>query len=639
MYRLLPVLLSLSLAVVACSGPKQLSPSDDMSRNGKTVAVEKSEPAKIDSARLLRLEIAHGSFLRALALERQGEFAIAEEFMRHAYEADSENRYLAFSVLELMIRRGAGASDEALRLAERAKSLKGKKTSGQYALLGRVYSEASNLDSALLYYKKAVEASEQNLHAAYEYSLLLEISRDTKELIRIYGILLPQIGYQQAMLERQISLLAETKNDSAMADLLGAVYEARGDRAFLENRIRLLLGMKRFEEALRSTEEFRADSAYTDDSLSVAFLTAAYVGLGQDSVALDTLRDIYRRNPNFGNVLMKLALVEIKLGRMDQAKIHLERLSETDRYATAAFNMLNIIALDEGDSAKSLEYLERAYARDPIAYRANLIVRYAGMQKYSKAYRLLDELLKPDSLVDLARKKIQETGNLEKIRKFDEMATLALANTHFEYGTLQQMNAEMLEAVPTTPPKRDSAKALRENANAHYREAARIGGETQNILFSYGSNLLSLGKIDSAIVVFRKIFANFPTDAMAKNHLGYTLVDLNRSADELKWGISLIDEALALDPDEVAYKDSKGWALYREGKFREALALMEDVETKQDSFPDMFLRDTSIFAHLAAICQALSLKDRAIGYYEKVLSIDPQNENARRQIEILRREE
>lgn len=111
MYRLLPVLLSFSLAVVACSGPKQLSPSDDMSRNVKIVAAEKSEPAKIDSARLLRLEIAHGSFLRALALERQGEFAIAEEFMRHAYEADSENRYLAFSVLELMIRRGAGASD------------------------------------------------------------------------------------------------------------------------------------------------------------------------------------------------------------------------------------------------------------------------------------------------------------------------------------------------------------------------------------------------------------------------------------------------------------------------------------------------------------------------------------------------
>ncbi len=638
MVRLWLVLLSLSLAVVACSGPKQLSMSDGSAKNVETVAERKPETAKIDSARLLRLEIAHGSFLRALALERQGEFGIAEEFMRHAYAADSENRYLAFSVLELMIRRGAGASDEALRLAERAKSLKGKKTSGQYALLGRVYSEASNLDSALAYYRKAVEASEQNLHAAYEYSLLLEISRDTKELIRIYGILLPQIGYPQAMLERQISLLAESKNDSAMADLFGAVYEVRGDRAFLENRIRLLFGMKRFDEALRATEEFRADSAFTDDSLSVAFLTAAYVGLGQDSVAMDTLRAIYRRNPNQGYVLMKLALLETKLGKMDQAKIHWERLATTDRYAASALRFLSEMALEDKDSVKSLEYLERAYAREPI-YRNRLLVRYAGMKEYSKAYRLLDEALEPDSLVDMARKKIQESGNLEKLRQFDEMETLSLADTHLKYGTLLQMHAEMLEAVPTTALKKDSAMALRESANRHYREAARIGGETQDQLFSYGSNLLSLGKIDSAIVVFRKIFANFPTNAMAKNHLGYTLVDLNRNADELKWGISLIDEALALDPDEVAYKDSKGWALYREGKFREALKWLEDVETKQDSFPEMFQRDTSIFAHLAAICQALSLKDRAIGYYEKVLSIDPQNDNARRQIEILKREE
>ena len=225
--------LFLLLIVVACSGPKQLAQPETPTENVKAVAVKKSEPLKIDSARLLRLEIAHGSFLRALALERQGEFGMAEEFMRHAYEADSENRYLAFSVLELMVRRGAGASDEALKLADRAKLLKGKKTSSQYALLGRVYSEASNLDSAIVYYKKAVEASEQNLHAAYEYSLLLEITRDTKELVRIYGLLLPQIGYPQAMLERQISLLAEAKNDSAMADLFGAVYEARGDRAFL----------------------------------------------------------------------------------------------------------------------------------------------------------------------------------------------------------------------------------------------------------------------------------------------------------------------------------------------------------------------------------------------------------------------
>ena len=86
--------------------------------------------------------------------------------MQHAYESDPENRYLAFSVLELMVLRGA--SSEAAALAEKAKNLKGKQTSNQYALLGRVYSEQSNLDSALAYYKKAVDSSDQNLRAAYE---------------------------------------------------------------------------------------------------------------------------------------------------------------------------------------------------------------------------------------------------------------------------------------------------------------------------------------------------------------------------------------------------------------------------------------------------------------------------------------
>lgn len=624
--------------LVACSGSKPLMRSAP-AQSSEPSPARISRPAAIDSAKLLRLEIAHGSFLRALALERQGELELAEQFMLHASEADSGNRYLAFSVLDLMLRRGEGSSEEASKLAERAKSLKGKRTSNQYYILGRVYSERSNLDSALLYYKKAVDTGEQNLHAAYEYSLLLEISHDTEELVRVYGLLLPQIGFPQAMLERQISLLAETRNDSAMADLFGAVYEARGDRAFLENRIRLLLGMKRFEEALSATEEFRADSAFADDSLSVAFLVAAYTGLERDSVATDTLRAIYKRNPNSGNVLLKLALFETKLGEKEQAKIHWERLSGMDRFAGAAFGMLSVMSLDAGDSAKSLEYLERAYRREPAAFRNNLIARYAYAKDFVKAYPLLDEALVPDARIDSAREKILASGNLEELRKFDAAATLAVANVHFEYGTLLQMNAEELEAIPTNAQKKDSAKVLREKAQGHYGEAARIGGETQNLLFACGSNMLSLGKVDSAIVVFRKIFQKYPADAMSKNHLGYTLVDLNRNADELKWGISLIDEALALNPDEIAYKDSKGWALYREGKFREALAVMENVESKRDSFPEMFARDTSIYAHLAAICQALSLSERAVGYYRKVLEIDPQNDNAKRQIEILTKKE
>ena len=50
----------------------------------------------------------------------------------------------------------------------------------------------------------------------------------------------------------------------------------------------------------------------------------------------------------------------------------------------------------------------------------------------------------------------------------------------------------------------------------------------------------------------------------------------------------------------------------------------------------MYYQDTSIYSHLAAICQALSLNQRALDYYQRVLNIDPKNENAKKQIEVLK---
>ena len=91
-----------SLVLVACSGSKQVVVQQAPVVSASAESVKKSNyPVKMDSAELLRLEIAHSSYLRALALQNQGEYGLAEQFMQHAYESDPENRFLAFSVLEL----------------------------------------------------------------------------------------------------------------------------------------------------------------------------------------------------------------------------------------------------------------------------------------------------------------------------------------------------------------------------------------------------------------------------------------------------------------------------------------------------------------------------------------------------------
>lgn len=626
----------LSFGMFACS-PSKPAVTVDAPQADSLSSKNKTPPFSVpmDSVELLRKEIAHGSFLRALTLQSQGELGLAEQFLVHAHEADPENRFLAFSVLDLMDKRGAS---DAAEFAEKIKGLAGKKTSGQYALLGRVYGGVSNLDSALAYYKKAVDLNERDFRALYEYSLLLEIVREKEELSRVYGILLPQIGYPQSMLERQVGLLAEAKKDSALADLLGDVYEVRGDRAFLESRIRLLFGMKRYEEALSAVEEFRADSAHADDSLSIAFLVAVHVDLKQDTVALDSLKAIYKRHPAREFVLMDIALLETKLGMKEQAKIHWGRLAESDTYRAAANGMLSAYALADGDTVGAVGYLEKAYRADPARYRESLVAQYLNQKAFAKIYPILDEAIRPDAKRDSLRALLLSAGDLERVREFDREVSMDLAATHSEYGFILQMNADYLERGWTISGSRDSAEILRKKSSEHFIEAAQIGGENPQILFAYGVNLLAFRQVDSAIVVFKKIFEKNPSDAVAKNHLGYTLVDLNRSAEEVRWGSSLIDEALKLEPSSVAFMDSKAWALYREGKVQEALALMEKVESfaKEDSLKDMFYRDTSIFVHLAEICQSLGLNERSTGYYLKVLEIDPANANAKKQIELLK---
>ena len=63
-----------------------------------------------------------------------------------------------------------------------------------------------------------------------------------------------------------------------------------------------------------------------------------------------------------------------------------------------------------------------------------------------------------------------------------------------------------------------------------------------------------------------------PGNAKLMNDLGFFLINENRNVEE---GLSLIDKALKINPDDYSLLDSKGWGLYKKGKHQEALELMK----------------------------------------------------------------
>jgi tetratricopeptide (TPR) repeat protein len=77
---------------------------------------------------------------------------------------------------------------------------------------------------------------------------------------------------------------------------------------------------------------------------------------------------------------------------------------------------------------------------------------------------------------------------------------------------------------------------------------------------------------DRAENYFRQAISMHPNDPYLLNELAYFLIDNDRNIEE---GLKLADQSLKVHPDNYLYLDTKGWGLYKQGKKKEALELLE----------------------------------------------------------------
>lgn len=80
-----------------------------------------------------------------------------------------------------------------------------------------------------------------------------------------------------------------------------------------------------------------------------------------------------------------------------------------------------------------------------------------------------------------------------------------------------------------------------------------------------------IGDWPKAEADFRKALELQPGQPSVQNYLGYSLVEQRRNLDE---ALSLIQQAVAGQPDDGYITDSLGWVLYRLGRYEEALPHM-----------------------------------------------------------------
>jgi tetratricopeptide (TPR) repeat protein len=111
-------------------------------------------------------------------------------------------------------------------------------------------------------------------------------------------------------------------------------------------------------------------------------------------------------------------------------------------------------------------------------------------------------------------------------------------------------------------------------AEKRYDDAVRVVEQAQTAFGEdeeFTLRLVSLydeaGRLADAERALRAMIERDPLDATALNYLGYLLAD---KTDRVPEAVNLIERALKVEPDNPAYLDSLGWALFKQGKVAEA---------------------------------------------------------------------
>ncbi|MDH3403836.1 MAG: tetratricopeptide repeat protein [Acidobacteriota bacterium] len=134
-------------------------------------------------------------------------------------------------------------------------------------------------------------------------------------------------------------------------------------------------------------------------------------------------------------------------------------------------------------------------------------------------------------------------------------------------------------------------------------------------LFWLGAAYERTGREAEAAIQFRRFLERQPDSPPVLNYLGYMWAE---SGTNLEEALSLVERAVALDPDNGAYIDSLGWTHYRLGNYEEARIHLERAA-------DLVQEDAVVLEHLADVYVVLGRARDAADLYRRALGLGGDN--------------
>ena len=251
-----------------------------------------------------------------------------------------------------------------------------------------------------------------------------------------------------------------------------------------------------------------------------------------------------------------------------------------------------------------------------------------AVRAFERAQRLLPESAGIAGALAQAHVQARQYDQAERVarrareRTPDDIGLIrieAIAGVRAGRSTAAVAAAEAALAARNGTPEGAFALAdVYQEAKRHDPAIALLNGlaskapEDDALAFRLAAAYESAGRVAEAERVFRTLVARDPEHANALNYLGYMLANRGLRLTE---ALGLIDRALAAEPGNPAFLDSRGWALLKLGRAADAEA---PLRTAAEA-----LRSSSVIqSHYADVLAALGKRGEAADRLELALAGD-----------------
>ncbi len=264
---------------------------------------------------------------------------------------------------------------------------------------------------------------------------------------------------------------------------------------------------------------------------------------------------------------------------------------------------LGFAELQAGRAEAAIETFERARTLSGGAggFDTSLIQAYLLARKYDQAADLARAARqrRPTELrlAQLEARALSKAGRKDR-------AVVVMRDAVAEHADDVQAHLTLAEIL------QDASRA--DEADRVLDQAAERFPSEISVPFQRGALLEQRKDYPRAETAFRQALARDPLHAPSLNYLGYMLAERGERLDE---AVSLVERALAIDPNNGSYLDSLGWALFKQKKVDQAEPLLRRAAEQAPN-------NSVVQDHLGDILWAAGKRPEAVAAWQKSLGGD-----------------